>query len=116
MATLQRTVVNSSVSKWKAVVSGVPQGVVLGWLLFTIFISNMGSGVECTLSKSADNTKLCGAVDTLEVRDAIRWDLDRSERWGSCASLMQVQQGQMQGPTLRSEHSQAPVWAGQRLD
>lgn len=56
MATLQRTLVNSSMSKWKLVVSGIPHGTVLGWVLFTVSISNMDSGLESTLSKSADDT------------------------------------------------------------
>jgi len=42
---------------------------------------------ECNFNKSANDTKLCGAVNALEGRDAIQGHLGRLERW-ACANLM----------------------------
>jgi len=69
------------------VTSGIPQGLVLGLALFNVFVGDMNSGIEFTLSKFADNTKLCSTVNTLEGRDAIQKDLVRLERW-ACVNLL----------------------------
>ena len=58
-------------------------------VLFNIFLCNVDSGIECTLSKFADNAKLSGAVDVIQENGAIQRYLDRLERWAH-ANLMKL--------------------------
>ena len=56
----QRVVVDGEVSSWKSVLSGVPQGSVLGPIIFLIYmyINDLEEGVTGKILKFADDTKL----------------------------------------------------------
>ena len=56
--------------------SGVPRWSLVRQVLLNIFISDTDSGIECALSQFADNTKLCGAVNTPEGQDVTQRDSD----------------------------------------
>ncbi len=77
----QRVVINGEHSDWLGVNSGVPQGSVLGPLLFLVYIDDLEDDILSKLSKFADDTKVAGVVDSLEQSQKLQMDLARLGEW-----------------------------------
>ena len=77
----QRVVVDGEVSNWKSVLSGVPQGSVLGPILFLIYINDLDDSITSNVLKFADGTKLFRKVNTDGNKQHLQNDLDRLVKW-----------------------------------
>ena len=83
----QRVVVNGEMSRWKPVTSGVPQGSVLGPLLFVLFINDLPDNItnDSEIYMYADDTKFFRCIKEQNdcqklqqnVQDLYSW----SEKW-----------------------------------
>ena len=87
----QRVVVDGEVSIWKAVLSGVHQGSVLGPILVLVYINDLEEGVTGKILKFADDTKLFRKIKEIGDKQKIQDDIDKLVRWsenGRCHSIL----------------------------
>ena len=79
----QRVCLNGSCSGWKPVTSGVPQGSVLGPLLFVIYINDLSLCVSSSLFKFADDAKLYRLISNPTDIQLLQKDIDSLYEWSS---------------------------------
>ena len=77
----QRVVINGKESEWHNVKSGVPQGSVLGPVLFIVYINDIDEGINCKISKFADDTKIMSKVTSTSQWQELQCDLNKLTRW-----------------------------------
>ena len=77
----QRVVVGGTLSEQGRVGSGIPQGSILGPLLFLIYINDLDMDIESTILKFADDTKLGGLANSWEATRVIQEDLNKIHEW-----------------------------------
>ena len=77
----QRVVVDGEVSSWKSVLSGVPQGSVLGPILFLVYINDLEEGVTGNILKFADDTKLFTKTKEIGEKKNLQDDIDKLVKW-----------------------------------
>ena len=77
----QRVCLDGVCSSWRRVWIGVPQGSVLGPILFLIFINDLDDQLSSNVLKFADDTKLFGVIDNHFHSQNLQKDIDTLCQW-----------------------------------
>ena len=77
----QKVVLNGESSSWAKVISGIPQGSVLGPTLFVIFINDLPTVIESVAKIFADDTKVYGRVNNESDMKLLQDDIDKIWDW-----------------------------------
>ena len=79
----QKVVIGNEISENKKVTSGVPQGSILGPILFVLFINDMPSGIsnKTNITLYADDTKIWRTIETPDDHVILQKDIDYLNSW-----------------------------------
>ena len=74
-------VLNGQSSSWTEVISGIPQGSVLGLILFTIYINDLPDALENMIKLFAYDTKVFATVNNEKDKNSLQGDIDKLMNW-----------------------------------
>ena len=77
----QCVMIRGEKSQWLNVYSGVPQGSVIGPILFLIYINDLPTGIKSKINIFADDTKMASKVNTVEDEEIVHDDLEALQNW-----------------------------------
>ena len=78
----QRVVLNGQLSSWPNIETGVPQGSILGPLLFSIYINDLSDGLTTNVRLFADDVSLFFVVDNINLSATnLNSDLTKINDW-----------------------------------
>ncbi|KAK6167371.1 hypothetical protein SNE40_021416 [Patella caerulea] len=79
----QKVSVNGHESRQQNVTSGIPQGSVLGPILFVIYINDMPDCVLAPTYLFADDTKIYAEIKNKDDSNSLQYDLDKLQQWSN---------------------------------
>ena len=76
-----QTVLNGHKSDWNQVTSGIPQGSILGPILFIIFINDLPEAIKCSCKMFADDCKIYNSISSRSDQILLQEDIDCLCKW-----------------------------------
>ena len=102
----QRVVVDGEASSFVKVTLGVPQGTVLGPLIFLLFINDIHENLDSTLRLFADDALLYRSINTMNDSVILQNDIDKLVSW---SKTWQMQFNVTKCHTMRISRKKEPV-------
>ena len=79
----QKVIINGAESGWGNVTSGVPQGSILGPIIFVLYINDLPEVINSHILLFADDTKIYKEVNDVNEQNCLQSDIDKMCKWSN---------------------------------